>query len=288
MAYVELAIASGLVHIGEKERNPLKTSNAGTGFLIKDALQNGAKKIVLCLGGSATTEAGLSIASELGYRFYDKDKNVVEPKGETLLDIIDYKKPTNLNEFAFEILCDVNNPLYGENGAAYVYGPQKGADKKAVELLDIGLQHVAKLIKIKEGIDINAVHGAGAAGGIAGGLLGLFNAKLISGFDFMNNLTDLEKQLQQSDVIITGEGNFDASSLQGKVIGNIIELCKKYEKPLLVFAGNCSLSKDELKGLPINAVKTIKSVAINLNDAIENATLHLKKLVTEIELQKII
>jgi len=286
VAYIELAIASGLTHLKKEERNPLKTSNAGTGLLIKDALKKGAKKIVLCLGGSATTEAGLSIASELGYQFYSKDGKTVEPKGKTLLEIVDYKKPSNLNEFEFEILCDVNNPLYGRNGAAYVYGPQKGADKKTVELLDKGLQHIATLINKKEGIDINTFAGAGAAGGIAGGLLGLFDANLISGFDFLNDLVGLEEQVKQSDLIITGEGNFDASSLQGKVIGNIIELCIKYEKPLVVFAGSCTLSKDDINALPIDSIKIVSEVAKDLKDSIENAAFYLKNLGAGIDLSK--
>jgi len=247
VAYIELAIASGLAHLKKGERNPLKTNNRGTGLLIKNAFEKGAKKVVLCLGGSATTEAGLSIASELGYRFYNKGEKTVSPKGANLLEIIDYEKPANLNDFKLEILCDVNNPLYGKNGAAYVYGPQKGADEHAVELLDKGLKHIARLILEKEGIDINATPGAGAAGGIAGGLLGLFNAQLISGFHFLNDLVGLEEQIKHSNLIITGEGNFDAS---------------------------------------IKKIKTINSIATNLKDAMENASLYLKNLAADIDLLK--
>jgi len=285
VAYIELAIASGLAHLKKEERNPLKTNNRGTGLLIKSAIEKGAKKIVLCLGGSATTEAGLSIALELGYRFYNEKGNIIEPTGGNLLDIVDYEKSTNLSKLKFEILCDVNNPLYGKNGAAYVYGPQKGADEKAVELLDKGLEHIATLILQKEGIDINSTQGAGAAGGIAGGLLGLFNAQLISGFDFLNDLVGLEEQIKQSNLIITGEGNFDASSLQGKVIGNIIELCNKYNKPAVVIAGNCTLGEKELRRLPsIKKIKTINSVATNLKDAMENASPYLKNLAADLNL----
>jgi len=284
IAYVELAIASGLTHLKKVDRNPLHTHNKGTGILIKDALAKGAQKIILCLGGSATTEAGLSIAADLGYRFLNQQGKAILPTGGNLLDIVSIEKTNDYADIEFEILCDVNNPLYGPQGAAYIFAPQKGANEAAVKLLNNGLQHIAHLIKNKTGKDVNAVAGAGAAGGIAGGLLGLFNTKLLNGFDFIATLAHLEHHLQKSDIVITGEGNMDTSSLQGKVIGKIAQLCKKHQKKLVVIAGNSSLTNLEMKHLLIRSVKTVTAVAKSKQDAMKNAERYVEKMASEIEL----
>lgn len=277
---MELAIASGLVHLKPEERNPLYTHNEGTGKLIQHALRQGAQKIVLCLGGSATTEAGLSIATELGYRFLDKKNKPIQPTGETLSTIMHYEKTDAYVDFELEVLCDVTNPLYGPQGAAYVYAPQKGADQTTVQLLDKGLQHIAQLIKQQTNIDINTIAGAGAAGGIAGGLFALFDAKLINGFDYLSQLSNLENQIQISEVVVSGEGKVNHSSLQGKVPGKIAELCLKYQKPLILIAGDSSLQVEDLPQIPIH---TITAIAQNETDAMSNAAEYIERIASEID-----
>lgn len=284
IAYVELAIASGVAHLKKTERNPLLTHNKGTGILIRDALAKGAKKIVLCLGGSATTEAGLSIASELGYVFLDQKGKAITPTGESLLNIASLEKTKDWFDIEFDILCDVTNPLYGPNGAAYIFAPQKGADEATVELLDKGLRQIAHLIKQKTGKDINAYAGAGAAGGIAGGLSGLFRTRLINGFDFIATLANLNSHLQKSDLVITGEGNVDASSLQGKVVGKMAQLCREHKKKMVIIAGSSNLAVDELQNVG-QTVKTITTIAKDGQDAMDNAAHYVEQLASRIDLQ---
>ncbi len=280
VAYVELAIASGLAHLKTAERNPLYTHNRGTGILIKDALERGAQKIVLCLGGSATTEAGLSIASELGYRFLNQQNQAIQPTGETLLAIAHYEKTKAFINFELAILCDVTNPLYGPQGAAYVYGPQKGANQTSVELLDMGLQHIAQLIQQQTTIDIHAIPGGGAAGGIAGGLFALFDAQLLNGFDYLAKLSNLESQLEASDLVVSGEGKIDASSLQGKVPGKIAELCLKHQKPLILIAGDSSLRDDALHQIPLY---TVSALAEHDIDSMRNAATYVERIARGID-----
>jgi len=287
-AYVELAIASGLALLDIAERNPLHTHNKGTGLLIKDALSKGAKKIVLCLGGSSTNEAGLSIAAALGFNFLDKHGNIIEPKGENLQDIHSYKQASNSINAQFDILCDVTNPLYGKQGAAYTYAAQKGANAEQIKFLDAGLQHIAQLIETQTGVDINSLEGAGAAGGIAGGLVGLLNAQLINGFDFISNLTQIEDKIKQSDLVITGEGNLDASSLQGKVIGKIAQLCLKHHTPLVALVGNANVEAADLNALNIQYLKTIIELAETEKDAMENAAYYLEQMAKSIPFEELI
>jgi len=288
VAYVELAIASGLALLDIAERNPLYTHNKGTGLLIHDALNKGAKKIVLCLGGSSTTEAGLSIASALGFTFFDAQGQTLEPKGENLQHIDSYRQPANSINAQFDILCDVTNPLYGKQGAAYVYAAQKGANAKEIEFLDAGLQHIAQLIKTKTSVDINSIEGAGAAGGIAGGLVGLLNAQLINGFDFIAELADLEEQIKQSDLVITGEGYLDASSLKGKVIGKIAQLCLQHHTPLVALVGNANLALVDLNALNIRYLKTIIELATDVKDAMKNAAHYLEQMAEGMPFEKLI
>lgn len=279
-AFIEVASASGLVLLKEEERNPLKTSTLGTGRMIADALTKGYQQIYLFLGGSATNDAGLGIAAALGGQFLDKNGKILEPIGENLAFI---KQITCYSKFDFEkikmtLLCDVRNPLFGKNGAAYIYAPQKGATEEQVRYLDGGLQNFSQVLFQQTDIDISNLAGAGAAGGIGAGLTALFGAKLQKGFTTIAKLTHFEQRIQRADWVISGEGKLDAQSLQGKVIDGIAELCKKYQKPLALFVGKNDLNLHEMDTLKVKHIFSISEKANNLVDAMTNGAQYLEEM----------
>lgn len=236
-AIIETASCDGLTLC--KKKDPSLASTFGLGELVNHAIENGSKNFILGLGGSASNDGGTGLASALGTKFFDKDGNEFIPSGLTLSKINKiiphYNKDIN-------ILClsDVNNPLYGKNGAAYVFAPQKGADEKMVALLDDGLISLDKVIKKDLKKDISKVEGSGAAGGLGAGLLAFENASLISGIDFILKETHFDEVISDADLVVTGEGNFDSQSLNGKVISGILKHTKKAKIPLLIIAGGVS------------------------------------------------
>lgn len=287
-AFIEVASASGLVLLKEKERNPLNTSTFGTGKMILDALSKGYQKVYLFLGGSATNDAGIGIAAALGCQFLDEQKRVLQPIGENLSHINSIEPSSNFDfDFDFEnfnmtLLCDVTNPLFGKNGAAHVYAPQKGATAEDVEYLDKGLRNFSRVVLQQFGMDVSRLSGGGAAGGIGAGLTALFRAKMEKGFDVIAKLTDLEQQIQEADWVISGEGKLDRQSLQGKVIDGVAKLCKKYRKPLTLFVGKNDLPIQEAEVLGVKDIFSIYEMAENLEDAMENGARYLEEMVREI------
>lgn len=282
IAYIELASASGMVLLDKNERNPMYTSTYGTGTMMLDAINRGMSKVVLLLGGSATNDAGLGIAAALGYDFIDKNGESILPIGKVLADIKKIIPSEKRLSIKLKILCDVDNPLYGFNGAAYIYGPQKGANETEVKLLDKGLEHIANLIKSDYQVDVQSIKGAGAAGGVASGLVGLFDAEINNGFDELSAMTNLEHKIKNADIVITGEGQLDRQSFQGKVVGKVSTLCKKYNKPLIVVTGNNTLTENESISQNINQVLSIMDIADNTQDAIQNAGRYLEVLAKNI------
>lgn len=242
-AFIEVASASGMVLLTKEERNPMHTSTYGTGLMVKDAIEKGKTEIYLLLGGSATNDMGLGIASALGVEF--EGTTNLSINGGNLSEIKNVSlsaKPISRN-VNFTLFCDVTNPIYGPNGAAHVYARQKGASDKEIELLDQGLRHVTTLLQPFTDVDLSTLPGGGAAGGIGIGMLALFKAKLQSGFAAISELTSLEKHLEWADVVLTGEGQIDSQSLQGKVVGNIVDLCLKHKKPCHVVVGHSAFTK---------------------------------------------
>jgi glycerate kinase len=278
-AYVELAIATGLVRLNENERNPMHTSTYGTGQQILDAIHSGHKKIYLFLGGSSTNDCGTGIASALGYRFLDGDQNMLAPTGMNLKHIrfID-DEGFKYRDIEVHIVCDVNNPLYGEKGASMVYARQKGASQDEIKWLDEGLRNFAQLIRDTRNIDINQIAGAGAAGGIGAGLTALMNAEMIGGFQFISELTNLEEAIKTADIVISGEGKIDESSLHGKVINGISELCKKYQKPLYLFCGAKGISTESEKNMGVEKIYAIMDVAGTRDEAMSKSSILLSQL----------
>jgi glycerate kinase len=258
-AFIEMAKASGLQLLKEDERNPLFCSSIGTGQLILDALNEGVTHITLGIGGSATNDAGIGLAHALGYRFLTREKESLKPIGKSLseIDVIDdTHRDGRLRQVKFTVLCDVDNPLYGPNGAAYVYGPQKGASHQIVSKLDNGLKHFADLVMKSFSIDLN-FPGAGAAGGLGAGSRLFLNATLRKGIDFISDITHLEEKIKVSDIVITGEGKVDHQTLSGKVVAHVLSLAHQYGKPVFILCGQCSLAFGELSKLGAHRMITL-------------------------------
>ncbi len=242
LAIIEMAAASGLALLRPEEKTPLKTSTYGTGQLILNAIRQGAKEILLGIGGSATNDMGTGMAAALNSHFKDKNKMMISPCGENLGRItdIDIKGlQENLRDTSVKVACDVTNPLYGPEGAAYVYAPQKGATREQVEILDKGLKHLAGLIREKHGIDLQKIPGAGAAGGMGAGAVFFLNARLKPGFELIASALRLHEKIGAYDVIVTGEGCFDRTSLQGKVAGRLLHMKGTHQRMAII----CGISE---------------------------------------------
>ncbi len=217
-AVIELAAASGITI--EKEPDTLNSSTYGTGQLILAAIESGAKKVILGIGGSATTDGGMGCAAALGVKFLDRNGKEVplSGKGLSMVEEIDLSGiPQKVKDAEITVLCDVENPLYGKNGAAYVYSPQKGADEETVKFLDKGLRNLAEKTAKSIGKNYSAEKGAGAAGGMGFGMMSFLNAKLIPGSECILSMTDFERKAKEADLVITGEGKMDLQSIMGKV-----------------------------------------------------------------------
>ncbi|WP_373515899.1 glycerate kinase, partial [Persicitalea sp.] len=229
-AFIEMASASGLGLLSETERDPTKTTSYGTGQLIANALDQGVENIILGIGGSATNDGGLGIASALGYHFFDKNKNLLIPDGghlSALHSIDSGKVHSKLHTTKITVACDVTNPLHGESGAAYIYGPQKGASPEQVVFLDNGLRHLAKIATETFGKDVSQSPGAGAAGGVGAGALWFLNATLESGAAIVFQQTKLENHVRNADLVITGEGKMDQQTLSGKLVLGVANMCAR-------------------------------------------------------------
>jgi len=226
-AFIEMANTSGMELLELTERNPLLTSTLGTGNQIKDAINKGVKRIYIGLGGSATNDAGIGLAHALGYRFLDQNGQELEPVGGSLNDIVkidDSKVSKLVKEVSFYAVNDVNNPLFGQRGAAFVYAKQKGADDAMIEKLDSGLQNLDHIVTQQFGCENAEIPGSGAAGGTAYGLKTFLNAEFISGIDFILDLAGVHELLSNENfnVLVTGEGKIDQQTLSGNLIQGVL------------------------------------------------------------------
>lgn len=269
-AIIELASASGLVLLNEKERDPLKTSTFGTGRMIKAAIDAGAREIILGLGGSATNDAGTGILEALGFQFTDTTGRPYRAAGGDLLHIHSIIPPKIVPDVKFTIACDVQNVLYGEEGAAYVYAPQKGATPEAVALLDQGLRQFAGLLKK----DVAAIPGAGAAGGIAAGLMGFFDVRIEKGIRLVMDSSNIMHQLQHADVVITGEGKIDRQSEYGKVVSEIALAAAQHHIPVIAFCGISEV--DDGAPLHLNEIRVIAPSGMSPGESMAKAKVLLK------------
>lgn len=239
-AIIEMASASGLQMIKPADRNPLVTTSYGTGQLIKHALDQGADRILIGIGGSATNDGGVGMLQALGVSF--KDETGAElPFGGGALNRLHSINVSGLDprikDVQIDVACDVTNPLTGENGASAIFGPQKGATPDMVQQLDENLAHYAMLIQKELGKDVATVSGAGAAGGLGTGLIAFLDARLLKGIDLVIEFTGLDKKVEGADFVFTGEGSIDHQTLYGKTPFGVASVAKRYDIPVMAFAG---------------------------------------------------
>lgn len=273
-AAIEMAAASGLTLLKDEERNPMITSTFGTGELIQAALDAGAEKIVIGIGGSATNDGGAGAMTALGARFLDTDGNQLRPGGAALADLADidlsgFRVP--LDRVRIEVACDVTNPLTGPTGASAVYGPQKGATPEMVAQLDVALSNYAQVIAKMLNKNIAEMPGAGAAGGLGAGLAAFLNADLRSGIDMVLDAANFDEALKDADLVITGEGKIDEQTAYGKTIGGVLARASKAGVPVVAVAGAVAGNIQALYDAGLTAAFSIVSGPTSLAEAMANA-----------------
>lgn len=269
-AFIEMSEASGYKLLSKAEMNCMYTTSLGTGEMIVDAMEKGAKNIVLGIGGSATNDGGMGMAAALGYVFLDADGKALKPIGKNLskVETIDRDKVhPKLKTTKIQVACDVTNPFYGVNGAAKIYGAQKGASKVELEILDQGLQHFAKLIQSTFRVDVQQIPGSGAAGGVGGGALVFLNAELTSGVDLVMQLADFETALTDADWVITGEGQLDGQTLSGKTINGVVRAAQKNNVPIAAFCGSIDVTIEEMQTMGLDYAVSILNQIGSLDEA---------------------
>ena len=271
-AVIEMAEASGITLVDDKKRNPLKYSTYGTGELIKDALNNNIKEILIGIGGSATNDCGIGMANALGYKFLDKDNNKLEAIAENMIkvtDIDDSNVDKRIFDIKISVACDVKNPLYGEKGATAVYGKQKGVTEESFDILDNGLKNIAKIVKTKFNKEIDYLEGAGAAGGLGGGLVAFCNAELKRGIDAVLDIIDFENEIKEASLIITGEGAIDGQTKEGKVPVGVARRANNI--PVIAVVGSMLENAEEVYEFGIRSIMPVFKKSITIEEAINNA-----------------
>lgn len=279
-AVIEMAACSGLPLLTPEQRNPRITTTYGVGELITAALDRGRRHFILGLGGSATNDGGAGMAQAIGARLLDAQGAELAPGGAALMTLarIDSTRlDQRLKECVFEIACDVTNPLYGPTGASAVYGPQKGATPEIVAELDAALAHYAQILQRDLHRTVADIPGAGAAGGLGAGMLAFLSAQVRPGATLILEALHLEKALQQSDLVITAEGQLDAQTAYGKSVAAVATQAKQYALPVLVLAGGIEEQYERMYTLGIDAIAVLPSGPMSLVYAMEHAAPLLSK-----------
>ena len=273
-AIIEMAQASGLPHLDENQRNPLQTTTYGTGELIRVALDEGIREFIIGIGGSATNDGGMGMAQALGIVFLDGEgRNVgfggryLSEVGKIVMDGLDPR----IRESKITVICDVSNPLTGPQGATYVYGPQKGATKEMLEILEKGMKNYAGVIQRQIGIDMDSIPGAGAAGGLGAALTGFLGAVLKPGIEAVLEFTDFDSLLDGVDLVVTGEGRIDEQSVFGKVPVGVAKRCKDKSIPVVAVSGIMGKNAGAVYDYGINSIMTTVNRAMPLEEALTRA-----------------
>ncbi|MEL7648949.1 MAG: glycerate kinase [Sedimentibacter sp.] len=258
-AVIEMASCAGLPLV-EDRKNPLKTTTYGVGQLILAAAEGGCKKIIVGLGGSSTNDGGCGAAAAAGVKFLDRAGNEFIPVGGTLKDIasIDVSQCSKvLENIEIVTMCDIDNPMYGTSGAAYVFGPQKGADKDMVVELDEGLRLLCDVIRKDTGLDLKDVPGGGAAGAMGAGMIAFFGSWLQMGIETVLDTVGFDSVIEHADMIFTGEGKIDTQSLRGKVVIGVARRAKKKNVPVTVIVGGADEGIEEAYDMGVTSIFTI-------------------------------
>lgn len=275
-AVIEMAEASGLPLLETGKENPLLATSYGTGELIRDALERGARKIIIGIGGSATNDGGAGMAQALGIRFYEKAGKELEihAGGGVLgrIEKIDISgRHPALARSKIVVACDVNNPLCGKRGASHVFGPQKGATPAMVKKLDANMHHFGSLIKTQLGKNVLSLKGSGAAGGLGGGLVAFASAKLKSGVDIVIQATELSLYLEKADLVFTGEGRVDRQTPFGKTPAGVARAAKKYRVPVIAIGGGLADDANRVFSHGIDGLDSAITRDMSLEEALNNS-----------------
>lgn len=273
-AFIEMAAASGLPLLSEAERNPMETGSFGTGQLILAALEGGCRKITIAIGGSATNDGGMGAMRALGIRFLDSAGVELEGVGRELGQVarIDTSSLSPLaKKAAFTVMCDVNNPLTGENGAAYTFGRQKGGDDGSLRCLEAGMQHYEKLLRAQPGGNACSRPGAGAAGGLGAALAVFLNAQMKPGIEAVLDMIRFDEKVKGADLVVTGEGRIDWQSSFGKVPSGVGEHCKELGIPAVAIVGGIGEGAGEIYQHGIHCIIPVTDKAMPLEEAIKRA-----------------
>ena len=268
-AVIEMAASAGLPLVGDR-KDPSKTTTYGVGELILDAAKKGAGRIVIGLGGSATNDAGCGAAAACGVTFLDREGKSFVPTGATLDRIASIDLSTmdeSVRKLEITAMCDIDNPFYGPSGAAAVYGPQKGADEEMVSFLDERMKKLSSLVESQLGIDLQAIPGSGAAGGMGGGMKAFFNARLQMGIDTVLDVTGFDDLARGADWIFTGEGMIDSQSLRGKVVIGVARKAKRLGVPVIAVVGDIADDIDAAYDEGVTGIFSINRVAVPYKEA---------------------
>lgn len=273
-AIIEMAAASGLPMVPAELRNPLNTTTYGTGELIKDALDKGFRNISIALGGSATNDGGMGAMAALGVKFLDNDGKELKGQGSDLAKVVKVDisglHPA-VKEAAFTVMCDVNNPLTGPDGATYTFGKQKGGTPEILDELEAGMKSYAKVAGEALGRDIDNLPGAGAAGGLGAAACGFLNATLKSGIETVLDLIDFDRMLEGVDVVVTGEGRIDWQSAFGKVPSGIGMRCKNKGIPAVAIVGGMGKGAEKIYEFGVESIIPTINGAMDIDEALERA-----------------
>ena len=273
-AVIEMAAASGLALVPPDRRNPLLTSSRGTGELIRAALDAGARRFILGIGGSATNDGGAGMVQALGVRLLDLEGRELDGSGGDLarLERIDVSAlDPRLAECRIEVACDVDNPLTGARGASAVFGPQKGATPEMVQALDANLARLARIVGRDLGVAVDTVPGAGAAGGMGAAMLAFFGATLKPGIEIVTAAVDLDDHVRDADLVITGEGRIDFQTVHGKTPIGVARVAKRHGKPVIGIAGSLGAEVGVVHAHGIDAVFSVLGKPCTLDEALRDA-----------------
>lgn len=268
-AVVEIAACAGLPLV-EDHKDPCRTTTYGVGQLILNAVQRGVKKIIVGLGGSATNDGGCGAAAAVGVRFLNRDNEAFVPTGGTLCEIAHIDVSTmdqSLRNVEIVTMCDIDNPMYGPTGAAYIFAPQKGATDEMVEFLDAGLQNLDRVIRSDIGMNLSQLPGAGAAGAMGVGMMAFFNSKLQMGIETVLDTVQFDRIISNADMILTGEGKIDTQSLRGKVVIGVARRARLQQIPVVAVVGDIGNDVTAVYGEGVTGIFSINRIAVDFNTA---------------------